>query len=385
MNLSPTLVNGIVGPWATVGAGAAMQYATTSGGAISAYSYAAVPVGNQGTAITSPTSVTDTLGAVNYSLSGTTNGTSAAGASINTLQYTGGGLTLTTGAGGLTANGIMNVGNGTLAIQSNSLIIGANHAANYELVVSGAGNDTISSVIANNAAGASTLTMAGTGTLTLNGANTYTGGTIVDAGILSMPAGGPTGIIRGPLTINSGGTVNATANWALGFGPGTDVTAITINGGTLNFTGASNGGGTAGSSITMTGGTIGNGGTGITTFDWYNPGAVGSGDTPNLATLASSTTANVSLGINLRLNLATNNLLLNTAAGTVPSGIDLLISGNITKGDTFNEGIIKAGAGTAALSGTNSYGGRHIDQRRHAATRHRRHDGQAPHRQRPHR
>ena len=149
--------------------------------------------------------------------------------------------------------------------------------------------------------GSGSVVQIGSGTTTLlaTANNSYSGGTIVDGGILSLPPTGVgTGVIRGSLTINSGATVKADALWALGFNSGTCVTAITINGGTLNFTGAGNGGGTAAASITMTGGTISNSGTSGTTFDWYN-----NSDSPNpfLDTLPSSTTATVSSGINLRL------------------------------------------------------------------------------------
>ena len=201
VNLNPTLAAGIVGPWATIGSGGAIQYAMTSSGAIAAYTYLAVPAGNQGTAIASAASITDTSGTVNYSLSAAGSGTAGASASINTLQYTGSGLTLAPGSGGLTANGIMNVGNGTLTIQTNSLIIGSNGGTNNELVITGPGNDTISSLITNNGSGASALTVASTGTVTLNALNAFTGGTFVNAGTLTLPTStnSPIGDIRGAL------------------------------------------------------------------------------------------------------------------------------------------------------------------------------------------
>ena len=175
VNLNPTLVNGIIAPWAVIGTGSSTQYATTSGGAITAYS--------GGLAITSPGSINDITGASNYLLSGTTSATSGANASVNTLQYTGSGLTITaSNTGGLTANGILNDG-GTLAFSGGSLIPGANH----DLVITGSGNVSIASVLANNGANASALTYAGGGTLTLtNTGNTFNGPINIESGTLQL-------------------------------------------------------------------------------------------------------------------------------------------------------------------------------------------------------
>ena len=219
------------------------------------------------------------------------------------------------------------------------------------------------------------ITKTGLGTAELSSTgNTYTGATIVDAGTLILDhintnanttivnggtlvlrsTNGSTGIINGSLTINSGGTVNADADWSLGYLNGSGsfcVSTIAINGGTLNFTGAGNNGGTS-ANITMTGGTISNSGTIGHAFDWYS----GITTSPTLNTLANSTTATVSSGINLRLG-TTHSLTLNVAAGTVPSGVDLLVSGNVTAGGEGG-GITKMGTGTAELSGTgNTYNG----------------------------
>ena len=153
--------------------------------------------------------------------------------------------------------------------------------------------------------GTGSLTQAGPGVLTLNTSNTYTGGTTVNGGTLALAGGGQTGIISGNLTINSGATVTADAQaWSLGYHtyngstPSPCLTAITINGGLLAFydtTGGPGSGGMAASSITMTGGTIsditGNG------IGWYH----GITNTPTITTSASTATAVVSAGLNLRL------------------------------------------------------------------------------------
>ena len=84
-------VNGILGPWAVVGT----SYATVSGGVVSAYT--------GGTAAATAAAVTDTTGTVNYDVAAVT-GPLGAGASFNTLRYTGTGGTI---AGNFTANGML--------------------------------------------------------------------------------------------------------------------------------------------------------------------------------------------------------------------------------------------------------------------------------------
>ena len=197
--------------------------------------------------------------------------------------------------------------------------------------------------------GGGALVKLGTGTLTLANYNSYSGGTVVNAGTLSLnkPANNGTGAIVGSLTINAGGNVSAsTDNWDLGYtNSSVAVTAITINGGQLTFRGANSNGGTVAPNINMTGGTIGG-----SQFDWYRNITA----TPTLTTSASSVSSVISSGINLRL-LVANSLTFNVAQGTVPSGVDLLVSGPI--GQTEGGGIIKSGAGLMELTAANSYNG----------------------------
>ena len=215
----------------------------------------------------------------------------------------------------------------------------------YSLTIAGSGNVTISGTVS----GGGALIQNNSATLTLNAINTYTGGTTVNGGTLVLPAtAAPTGIISGPLTINRGGTANADTSWSLGFVATTCVTGITINGGVLNFTDTPGLGGYAGSTITMTGGTISG-----TTPDWYE----GIINTPTLTTIASTATAMIGSGFNLRLG--GNYLTFNVASGTT-GGADLLVSGPITQGSNYpaaNDGIVKTGAGLMTVTGANTYGG----------------------------
>ncbi len=118
VNLNPTLVDGIVGPWATWGSGTSLSYATVNGSSqIAQYS--------GGTAATAGTLTNLTTAATNYTLAaGATNYTLAAGATNigpvmagNTLQYSGATGTIeigaiTNNANTLTFNGLMNSGTG---------------------------------------------------------------------------------------------------------------------------------------------------------------------------------------------------------------------------------------------------------------------------------
>ena len=74
-----------------------------------------------------------------------------------------------------------------------------------------------------------TLTVNGAGSVTLNNSNTYTGGTIVNSGTLNASADGALG--SGPVLV-SGGILNANTDASLGTG------VVTVNSGTLNFTSA---------------------------------------------------------------------------------------------------------------------------------------------------
>jgi autotransporter-associated beta strand protein len=207
---------------------------------------------------------------------------------------------------------------------------------------------TITAVLA----GTNGLIKTGGGTLALTAINTYNGGTVVSNGTLTLGGAGSSGVIRGALTINSGAQVEADTGWALGFGLGSAcVTNIIIDGGTLNFTGAAPpaGGGTSATNITIVGGTLSG-----TQFHWYQ----GLTTSPSLTTLPSSTTAVLSSGIAIRLQYPSNNITFDVARGTTASGVDLLVSGDISPGGWGNHGgILKAGVGVLVLAGTDSCDG----------------------------
>jgi autotransporter-associated beta strand protein len=219
---------GIVGPWATIGSGANTSYATLTGGNFASY--------NNGIAGTYsiPTTVT---AATNYVI--TTAGSVAFGAAtrtLNTLLNTAGASTLTWGNSAsqinLVANGILNSGTGLLTIAQggsssfSGLMIGANN--NRELVLNAANAPiTISGRVINNSGGASSLIVlaSGSNVVSLSGVNTYTGGTTLNAGDLTLANASALGSNSGALTVN-GGTLDLGALT-------TTVGAVAINGGII--------------------------------------------------------------------------------------------------------------------------------------------------------
>lgn len=232
---------------------------------------------------------------------------------------------LTSGAGnsvgGLAGNGGVSLDNGA------SLAAGSNGTdTTYAGVLSGDGS----------------FSKQGTGTLTVTNFNTYTGGTTVNGGTLALAVGGQAGSVRGALTVNQDATLNLTAVDALGYIGGQQVTTLTVNGGTVNnATGGNQGYST---NFILNGGVVSSPGGGEYQF---GPGL-------GISSTASATTSVFSGGIVLRSS--NNNMAVNVAAGTTPSGVDLRITGNISQ-ESGGNGITKTGAGVLSLSGSNTYSG----------------------------
>jgi autotransporter-associated beta strand protein len=144
----------------------------------------------------------------------------------------GGGYSLAkAGAGTLTLTGVNTFG-GALTISDGMLTIGGAGQLNSGTYVvnilnngifnySSSANQTLSGLIS----GTGALVKGGVSTLTLSGASTYSGGTTINAGTVSLASGVPGAIGTGPITINSGGTLRL-ARTSLN-------RALTLNGGTL--------------------------------------------------------------------------------------------------------------------------------------------------------
>lgn len=212
------------------------------------------------------------------------------------------------------------------------------------LTLDGAGNLTISGVIS----GAGGVMKSGLGTATVSVQQTFTGGTVVNGGILNLSGGGGSnGTIRGTVTVNTGGILRLSTGDATGYSGGAgSLTTINLDGGTLNVNSASNQ--TLGSAaLNLTGGSI----TGLATgnIDFF-------GGSSSLNTFPSSITSTIS-GVTLS-PLRQGSTTFTVAGGSTASGIDLDISSVLktaASGDAAAATLIKAGPGVLALGATNTY------------------------------
>lgn len=397
INVSPTLVNGII-PYALVkGSGTAANgsvngytFATVSSGSVGAYTTAA---GNQltgGYTWTAPGANT-----VNYDVSGV----NAIGSSrvANTIRYTGaagrediGNNTTTT----FTINGILNAGSGLYQINSGDVTgLGVNPSTSHGSVVIGANNELV--VAAANAAitlslpivngsSAGAVTIMGPNTVTLDrGSSTFTGNLNVNSGTCAAGLGlGDPGTatsqgsalgnigtaVSRSIIVNNGGTLSLTTGNTLGTGGSANtLSAITliVNAGGVFQTGANASG--AGwwnkiGAINLNGGTI-HVGSGANNSNFQGLAligtvTVGGSSVSTIDNLSSSDAAynSVHLGQNAT---ASQSITFNVADATGNANPDLIVSAKLqnTSSTLTASGLTKSGAGTMLLSGANSYTG----------------------------
>lgn len=214
-----------------------------------------------------------------------------------------------------------------------------------------------SAVLQTEILGASGLRKTGPGMLTLAAFNSYSGGTMVDQGILRLSQGGSTGVIRGALTILPGASVLSTAASSFGWGLGTKVDSVSINGASLIHNPS---GGTltlSSVAIEMTGGSMDSSGSGG--FDFFDASAIGGPPlNTNVTTLAAEAPATIAGRINLRAgDNDANGTLFTVADGNAVD--DLVLSANLFNGSAQGAAsrIQKSGAGRMVVSGNNSYTG----------------------------
>jgi len=362
-------VNGILGPWATTGSGTSLKYAAVSG-TVSGYTAAGGALPATGGTAT-----------VNYTVGA--NDTLTGGVTANTAQATGaGGWTVS--AQTLTINGLMNSSSGLLTISS-AVTIGANK----ELVLAPNANGmTFSGVIANNAGGASALTINAdpAATVTLTGANTFTGNITINSGTLAANKSAATGGTGGALgnanstsrsvTINSGATLDFLIGNVMGqLGTTTknaNPTPVIINGGTMDGDKTSEligaltlNGGTVQCRVLDTGLNFKLSGSGKTYENGYLAFQLG-GDVTVTGTSASTISGNGQDFTHAQdgLSLHAGTTTFNVADVTGDANPDLTISAaiddvNADYGAGFPQtgALLKSGAGTMVLSGMNFYDG----------------------------
>ncbi|MBW8780616.1 MAG: autotransporter-associated beta strand repeat-containing protein [Verrucomicrobia bacterium] len=321
-----------------IGNGTTDGFIATSGNIVDNAALAYNLTSSQGyTGVISGTGTLAKNGAGTLTLSGANTYTGATTINGGTLQIGDG-----TG-GSISAGSVLTVASGaTLAFDEAADSIQSNAIANSGTVTGAEGSgitNTLSGVIS----GTGAFIQSGAGTTVLSGINTYSGGTTVNAGTLTLTRGGAAGTVRGTLTINSGATVNLTAQDTLGFGAGTKVDTVNIVGGTLNNAVNFNNG--YQTNFVLTGGTMAETVASTGTVGFNFDAANGYGITTN----ASATTSTISS----RLTIRSGTLNFNVADGAAST--DLNVSGVIlVNGGT---GISKSGAGTMVLAGANTYTG----------------------------
>jgi autotransporter-associated beta strand protein len=186
------LSNGILGPWASLGTGAPTTYATIDG-SDNVVAYTA------GTSVSNASGVTDMGGTFNYDVADV--GALGAGASVNTLRYTGAAGTI---EGDLATKGIMNAGTGAL-IFSGAVTAGA---SGTEMVI-----NTANAGMTFNGVFTGAIVKTGSGTMTLSGTPLHVlGAWTVNQGVLALNSATNAGteVIPGG-TVNGGATARLVA------------------------------------------------------------------------------------------------------------------------------------------------------------------------------
>lgn len=158
-------------------------------------------------------------------------GLGAATVTVNTLALSdSAGRTIATGGNTLRLGAVGGIlvpsAAGPLTISGGTLTAGGADGAPGEIIFQNAKPVTNSAVIADNGAGAVTLTKSGGGALVLTAATAHTGGTFVNAGRLYLPGGANPLATNGTLEL-SGGVLD------LGGGTQTNTGVLTVRGGAV--------------------------------------------------------------------------------------------------------------------------------------------------------
>jgi len=341
---TPTLVGSLLGGAYTVNGTDFASYNPT---------YGIGALGTTGFAQYSPLLINNASSSDNVSMA-TSTGTNLNSETINSLRVTGAttigfnaGQTLTLASGGLLVNSNLTFGS---AVNNGSLTSGGSELFLY---VNG-GTSTINSAITGSGMA---LVKSGGGTITSAGTNTYTGGTYVDQGTLTLGATGTLGsggifVNGGTLTQAAGGTIPSQAVTIAGAGTLTLAGANSIS--TLTF---NNNGGTAAPNISTTGGVLTVNGSITASSNNVGTTAVVTAGTIDLANQASPTITVNPIQFNGQ-NIAPLQPTLNIAAAIQDSSNAINVTGGgllqlSSGGSTFTGGVNLA-SNTSLSIGTNS-------------------------------
>jgi autotransporter-associated beta strand protein len=270
---------------------------------------------------------------------------------FTTFNVVGGTWTVT----GATAQNWTIMPAGTLLIGSNTTTIGPNLTDNGAFGFAQTGAYTYSNVIS----GTGLVEQVGPGTTTLSGVNSYSGGTVIDAGTLAVSADNNLGNAVGGLTFG-GGTLQFLSAFATG-------RPITLNagGGTIDTNGNND---TLAGNISGTGG-LTKIGAGILTLsgssNYSGPTDVDAGTLLAGAATVFSPASTYTIAAGATLDFGNFNQTLGelSGGGNVTLGSATLTVGGNNTDATFSGtisgtgGLTKAGTGTLALTGTESYSG----------------------------
>jgi autotransporter-associated beta strand protein len=268
-----------------------------------------------------------------------------------------GGLTID--AGKVQASDGSNLGTGTIILGNASLQATDDLNIANTVVLAGAGStiDTQANdvVVDGLVGGSGALNKAGTGTLTLTGANSYTGVTAIDDGILVLSGSGS---VATSSKIVNNGALDISATTA-----GASVKALTGSGAVqlgdkaLTLTNAS---GDFGGSIAGTGAVVIDHGTqGLSGNNTFSGGLQVNGGVVQASSDANLGKGAVTIGANAAMQstgsfTSDNAFVLKGPGSTIDThGSDVVLTGNVSGAGTLN----KIGDGTLTLTGKNSQNG----------------------------
>ncbi|CAN7142283.1 autotransporter domain-containing protein [Bosea sp. LjRoot90] len=261
------------------------------------------------------------------------------------IHFTGGSNTLSFGNA---TSGLI----GGIIIDTGTLTFNQSSAVTVDSVISGGGS----------------VVKDGAGTLTLTGANTYTGGTTLNQGTLSVSSDGNLGAASGGLTFGGASTLQVTATFSTARAVTLNANATVEVSASQNFTmdGTITGAGglikAGAGTVTLTGTNTYTGGTTISAgmlsvSSNANLGAAGIAITLANTTVVGGAGTGADAVLQTTATFSSSRNIAFTSGGgriETASGTELTLSGAITT--TGSASFIKQGAGTLVLTGDSSAG-----------------------------